>query len=432
MLQDDITRLFIAFLISISILIFNDLAIFSIMGLGILIFTFTIILIVIDFLIPYDINKACSPTYPNGTDIFVHLFKDISEFFFQRVIIILFLMAQSYICVNEYNKYIENKTLVEKGKVTKGYDLYIKENYYAPSGHTDYELYFTYFNKDLNRTVRDIADNFGLVQDMRPKTTTKIIYYKDKAKVYNSVVYNLQPYRIIINLFFIFILLSPFILYVIFMTYKNNGYKIDLKDISNWFKELFRLIFSMPHLRDEYTYQNFKSEFKLLVQTIIKNKIIKIFIAYTFINFLINNILIYSGYFDIQSINKLKDTSNPIYFKASLKSKRAIKTFIKGTRYLHIYKTDGRNIVIDSLYKKPKSNYLGHIVPTYEYLLRLSDDKNIVKNLTKFTIKEYTFISRFFYPYYLPFYKYDPSRTNYKLYNGFRDYKQEILNKEKV
>ena len=59
----------------------------------------------------------------------------------------------------------------------------------------------------------------------------------------------------------------------------------------------------------------------------------------------------------------------------------------------------------------------------------LSEDKNIVKDLTKFTIKEYTFISRFFYPYYLPFYKYDPSRTNYKLYNGFRDYKQEILTK---
>lgn len=429
MIHNDITRLFIVFLITISILIYSELISFSIMGLGIFIFAFTVVLVIFDFVLPQDISKSIDPKFPQGLDIFINLLKDILEFFLRKGLVIIFVIAQGYICINEYNKYIENKTLIDNGKKALAYDLFIKETYYAPANNTNYELYFSYFNIDKNETVRDIADDFGIVRDMRKKTTTQVIYYKDNAKVYDTVLYQLQPHRIIINLLFIFILISPLLLFALFITWKGNDYKISLKGITNWFRQFIDTIFSIHTLRDEYTYKNFESEFKLLAINIKENKVIRIFFSYIVINFFINSSLLYFGYFDTL---KLKDTTTPINF---ISNSKPIKTLKRGDRYLHIYKLNDKYIVVDSSKQNPEKSYLGHIVPTYGYTFRITGEyrdnkeklKEIVSNLHNMSLKEYSFISRFIYPYYLPFYKYDPSGTNYKLYSGFRDFQQDIL-----
>jgi hypothetical protein len=401
------------------------IASFSIIGIGIFVLLFTIVLFVFDLIIPQNIYKGIDPKISQGLNIFINLFKDIFDFLIRKSFFIIFFVAQGYICINEFNNFIENKTLIDEGKITQGYNLFIKETYYAANRHKSYDLYFDYFNEYKNKTIRDNVDSFG---DMRSKKNVKLIYLKNKVKVYDEVIYELQPHRIIINLFFIFILVSPLLIFIWFTTWKDNNYKISLSSIKNWFVGLFDVMFTMHDLRDDYTYQNFKAQLQLLILTISNNKFIKKIILIIFFNFILNTSLIYFGYFDS---SRLKDTTTPIYFTPKSKP---INTLVKGDRYIYIYKNRNQYFCIDSFDKNPKKSYIGHIVPTSDYVLRIESEyddnkrqfEDMILNLNNMTLKEYSLSSQIFLPYYLPFYKFDPSGTNYKLY-GFSDYQQSSI-----
>ena len=428
MIHNYLFRLFLVFIITISIMISAKIASFSIIGIGVFVLLFTIILFVFDLIVPQNIYKGIEPKIPQGLDIFINLFKDIFYFLISKSFFIIFFIAQGYICVNEFNKYIENKTLIDDGKITQGYNLFINETYYAPAGHTSYELFFDYFNEYKKKTIRDGVDHFGNVRDMRDKKSVKVIYLKNKVKVHDTVVYELQPHRIIINLLFIFILASPLLIYILFTAWKDNNYKISLSGIKKWFVELFAFIFSIHRLRDDYTYKNFKKRSQLLRLEMSNNKFIKKVVLILLVNTVLNTSLIYFGYFDS---SKLKDTTTPIYFTPKSKP---INTLVKGDRYIHIYKNKNQYFCIDSFDKKPKKSYMGHIVPTYDYTWQIESEydnnkgqfEDMILNLNNMTLKEYSLSSQIFFPYYLPFYKFDPSGTNYKLYK-FRDYQQGVI-----
>ena len=133
------------------------------------------------------------------------------NFFKHKIYLILFLVAQFFIMQSQYEAYVDNTKMLKLGKEALISNIYVRET--QQIRHSTKELFFDYFNADINKVVRGYDADVPDIQNIENATMLKVLYTTDSAngfahtKLYDNIIAHLKPSYIIIQTLFLPIML---------------------------------------------------------------------------------------------------------------------------------------------------------------------------------------------------------------------------------
>ena len=362
---------------------------------------------------------------------FNQLFNEIKLFLSKKLILIIFIFAQSAIFYNQFNLYIENKNFEKFGKITLISNPYqrVLQNEFKKSAN-NYDFIFNYYNEDLKKEVQGWISNKYFDENLSKKIEIYYITYENtygKEKLVNDVKNELTFFYILKQCSFIIVIYLIFALVFLFSWSKDDGFK---KEYFYWLWEIFIGKYEKTKNKIHYSLENFKLAF-YDIWSYLKLKIVfKIAVFYLVLNPILNLSFLYFGYFDTSKIEDSK-----IAQKLEINQKQYINSLEKNDDFLHLFKNEKSYFLVISKNKEIKNNYFGLMIPTYDYALRVSWEyendekklKDIISNLNPMAFKEFSFWQIIFYPAYLPFYNYNNENRVHPELAYFRDIQELIL-----
>lgn len=362
---------------------------------------------------------------------FNQLFNDIKLFLSKKLLLIIFIFAQSAIFYNQFNLYIENKNFEKFGKIALISNPYqrVLPNEFKKSTN-DYNFIFTYYNEDLKKEVQGWISNKYFDENLSKKIEIYYITYENthgKEKLVNDVKNELTFFYILKQCSFIIVIYLIFALVFLFSWSKDDGLK---KEYFYWLWEIFSGKYEKTKNKIHYSLENFKLAF-YDIWFYLKSKIVfKIAVFYLVLNPILNLSFLYFGYFNT---SKIKDSKFAQNFQ--INQKQYINSLEKSDDFLHLFKNEKSYFLVISKNKEIKNNYFGLMIPTYNYAVRVSWEyendekklKDIISNLNPMSFEEFSFWQIIFYPAYLPFYNYNNENRVHPELAYFRDIQELIL-----
>lgn len=363
---------------------------------------------------------------------FKQLFKDIKLFFNNKLILIIFIFAQSTIFYNQYNLYDKNKNFEKFGKIAIISNPYqrILPNEFKKSSN-DYDFIFTYYNEDLKKEVQGWISNKYFQGNLSKKIEIYYISYENgfsdtklvaDVKKELTFLYILKQCSLMIIIYLIF----GFI-FILFLS-KNDGLK---KIYFLWLWEIFIGKYEKEKSdKIPYSIKNFTLAFYDIWIYLKSKKTFKIGILYLVLNPILNLSFLYFNFFDNLEIKDSKIAQN-----LETTQKQYINTIEKNDDFIHIFKDEKSYFIVISENKEIKNNYFGLMIPSYDYALRISweyeDDKeklkDLISNLNPMGFEEFDFWKIILYPTYLPIYNYNNENRIHPKIAYFRDIQNIIL-----
>jgi hypothetical protein len=368
--------------------------------------------------------------------VFKQLFNDIRVFISSKLILIIFILIQITIFYNQYNLYNENKKFKEFGKIAIISNPYqrVLPNEFKKSSN-DYDFIFTYYNEDFKKEVQGWISDKYYQGNLSKKIAIYYLSYENgfsDTKLVEDIEKELTFSYIIKQCSLLIVIYLIFGLIFILFWSKENGFK---NEYLLWLWEIFIGKYEKENSsRIPYSIKNFKLAF-YDIWIYLKSKIFfKILAIYLILNPILNLCFFYFGYFDT---SRIEDSS----FVQNLKidSKQYINTLEKDDNFIHIFKDMESYFIVISKNKEIKSNYFGLMIPTYDYVLRVSWEyednkeklKDIISNLNSMGFEELNFWQNILYPTYLPIYNYNNANRIHPQLAYFRDIQNMILENKK-
>ncbi|MDD2383174.1 MAG: hypothetical protein PHN18_03200 [Sulfurospirillaceae bacterium] len=153
------------------------------------------------------------------------------DFLKHKTYLMLFIVAQFFIMQSQYKAYVDNTTMLKLGKEAIVTNIYVRET--QQMRHRTKEIFFDYFNADVNKIIRGYDADVPDIQNIENTTLLKVLYTTDSAngfthtKMYDNVIAHLKPSYIILQTLFLPIMLSVGILIIAFALWWKEE-KVDL------------------------------------------------------------------------------------------------------------------------------------------------------------------------------------------------------------
>lgn len=363
---------------------------------------------------------------------FKQLFNDIKLFLSNKLILLIFIFAQSAIFYNQFNLYIENKNFENFGKIASISNPYqrVLPNEFKKSTN-NYDFIFTYYNEDLKKEVQGWISDKYFEDNLTKKIEIYYITYENgfsDEKLVNDVKNQLTFSYILKQCSIVVVIYLIFAFIYILSWSKDEGFK---KVYFLWLWEIFIGKYEKEKSNKiPYSIKNFQIAF-YDIWFYLKSKIVfKLLAFYLILNPILNLSFLYFDFFNTPKIEDSKFAQ-----KLEINQKQYINSLEKSDDFLHIFKDEKSYFLVVSKSKEIKNSYFGVMIPTYDYALRVSWEyendkeklKNIISNLNPMSFEEFSFWQIILYPAYLPFYNYNNENRVHPELAYFRDIQEVIL-----
>lgn len=141
------------------------------------------------------------------------------------------MIAQFFIMQSQYEAYVDNTAMLKLGKEAIVSNIYVRET--QQFRHSTQELFFDYFNTDVNQLMRGYDAEVPDIQNIKNATTLKVLYTTDSTngfahtKMYDNVIAQLNPTYIIIQTLFLPIILVVGVFIIAFASWWKDE-KVDM------------------------------------------------------------------------------------------------------------------------------------------------------------------------------------------------------------
>jgi hypothetical protein len=113
------------------------------------------------------------------------------DFLKHKTYLMLFIVAQFFIMQSQYKAYVDNTTMLKLGKEAIVTNIYVRET--QQMRHRTKEIFFDYFNADVNKIIRGYDADVPDIQNIENTTLLKVLYTTDSANGFTHTKMRMFP-----------------------------------------------------------------------------------------------------------------------------------------------------------------------------------------------------------------------------------------------